>query len=223
MVTIIKLYILFICINFGWGMLATGIVEANEGVVIPNPVDLAYIDSECDGFGEPVCQLTQACPADGEDFNETIHHKLCLVGIQTPDALQFDTAPQSPDVSANVGETDKIYRNVTSPDGNSIYSVLVPASSTNNTGIQSNSGQGSLTAGFGDEFFSFLDSSGRVIGFGAKIFLDTFTGGFILDVLGTGIVGVEFPLEFLDGIKILIGVAIASYFGYLFIGKPLID
>lgn len=181
-------------------MLATGIVEA----------------SVVDGG--------QSCPLEGEDFNEAIHHKLCQVGIQTPDALQFDAQTQSPDVSSNAGDTDKIFRNYTQPDG-SIYEVLVEDAqvnpNTNGTGIQSTpTGVGS---GFGEEFFSFLDSSGRIIGFGAKIFLDTFTGGFILDVLGTGIVGVDFPTEFLDGIKILIGLAIASYFGYLFIGKPLIE
>jgi len=163
----------------------------------------------------------QGCPLEGEDFNEAIHHKLCQVGIQNPAELQYDAPTQSPDVSSELGDTDKIYREVTSNDG-TIYKVLVPRSG-NVTGIQTDSLPDSLTAGFGDEFFSFLDSSGRVIGFGAKIFLDTFTGGFILDVLGTGIVGVDFPTEFLDGIKILIGLAIASYFGYLFIGKPLIE
>ena len=218
MVTIIKLYILFICINFGWGMLATGLVEASEGTVIPDPVDLAYKNGNCDGLGEPACQLTQGCPADGVDFNEAIHHKLCLVGIQTPDALQFDAKSQSPDIT-NTVTTGKVFRNVTSTDG-TIYQVIT-SDSGNKTGIDSSIS--TLTGGFGDEFFSFLDSSGRVIGFGAKLFLDTFTGGFILDVLGTGIVGVDFPPMFLDGIKILIGVAIASYFGYLFIGKPLID
>lgn len=185
-------------------MLATGIVEAS------------------------IAEGGQSCPAEGIDFNEAIHHKLCQVGIQTPDALQFDAQTQSPDVSSNVGDSDKIFRNYTSPTG-SIYSVLVDdaspcndgGGSANCTGVQSTpTGVGS---GFGEEFFSFLDSSGRIIGFGAKIFLDTFTGGFILDVLGTGIVGVEFPTAFLDGIKILIGLAIASYFGYLFIGKPLIE
>lgn len=196
MVTIIKLYILFICINFGWGMLATGIVEAS------------------------IAEGGQSCPAEGIDFNEAIHHKLCLVGIQAPDALQFDTGSQSPDVSNNPAETDKIFRNVTSPDGTSVYSVLV--TDGNRTGIAT-SEQDPLTKGFGGEFFSWLDSSGRILGFGAKIFFDTFTGGFILDVLGTGIVGVEFPTTFLDGIKILIGLAIASYFGYLFLGKPLIE
>lgn len=192
-------------------MLATGIVEASLDTPLNPP---------CGGFGEDACIYPQSCPADGVDFNETIHHKLCLVGIQAPDALQFDTGSQSPDVSNNPAETDKIFRNVTSPDGTSVYSVLV--TDGNRSGIAT-SEQDPLTTGFGGEFFSWLDSSGRILGFGAKIFFDTFTGGFILDILGTGIVGVEFPTTFIDGIKILIGLAIASYFGYLFLGKPLIE
>ena len=39
MVTIIKLYILFICLNFGWGMLATGVITANASVPINEPCD----------------------------------------------------------------------------------------------------------------------------------------------------------------------------------------
>jgi hypothetical protein len=156
MVTIIKLYILFICINFGWGMLATGIVEAS------------------------IAEGGQSCPAEGIDFDEAEHHKLCLVGIQAPDALQFDTGSQSPDVSNNPAETDKIFRNVTSPDGTSVYSVLV--TDGNRTGIATNDGQDSLTAGFGSEFFSWLDSSGRIIGFGAKIFFDTSQQHFLTEL-----------------------------------------
>jgi hypothetical protein len=220
LVTIIKLYILFIAINFGWGMIATGILESNANFPIQDPLDLSYENGECDGLGEPACQFAQSCPVGNQVFDDNIHHKLCQVGIQNPLELTFDADPQSPDISGNILETSKTFRNVTSTDG-TVYQILVEDVGNNATGVDSSTNI--LGSGFGGEFFSFLEDTGRIAGFGAKIFLDTFTGGFILDVLGTGIMGVAFPTEFLDGIKILIGIAIASYFGYLFIGKPLLE
>jgi len=159
----------------------------------------------------------QGCPSDGVPFDEAIHHKLCEVGVQFPDALQYDTDTQSAGYRTNNLPVTRI---VNSTDG-TIYSVIIPSDPNNKTGITSQ-GTG-ITAGFGSGFFDFIDDVSRTANFGATLFLDTFTGGFVLDVMGTGILGVSYPLEFLTGVKILIGIAIASYFGYLFLGKPLTE
>lgn len=235
MVKIILLYVFFIAINFGWGMVATALVESNIGVVIENPLDLAYVDGNCDGIGEPACQVTQGCPASGEAFDEAIHSKLCEVGISFPDALQYDAKPQSPDVcDSNIAgcnpTTNLIQRNVTNTDG-SLTTILVdPSNATSINPASAGTGDDGIVGGFlglGDVFasvgdsFSFIGEIVEAGEFAGSLILNTFTGGFILDVLGTGILGVQFPVEFLTGIKILIGLAVVSWFAYLIIGKQL--
>jgi len=198
MVTIIKLYILFIAINVGWGMLATGVIQASA------------------------VEGGQTCPAIGEPFDDNIHHKLCEVGVKFPDELQYDTAQQAEGgINANQqlveGGAQTVVRNVTLPDG-TIFEVLVDPN--NNT--QTAGGTNEFLSGT-FEAFSFIDDIATGANFGASLFLDTFTGGFVLDVLGTDILGVSYPPIFLTGIKILIGISIASYFGFLILSKPLLD
>ena len=248
MVKIILLYVFFIGINFGWGMTATALVESNEGVTIPNPLDLAYVDGVCflaseplENVGEPACQITQGCPASGEAFDDEIHSKLCEVGIRFPDALQYDASPQSPDVcdsgftdgqpnDPSCNTTTLIQRNVTMTDG-SITTILVDDGNQTQinpatTGTDPLVGIDGGFLGLGNIFnlgesFSFITDISNAANFAGTLILNTFTGGFILDVLGTGIVGVQFPTEFLIGIKILIGLAVVSWFSYLIISKQL--
>ncbi len=217
-------------------MVATALVESNIGVTINFPEDLAYVDGNCflasDPFvnvGEPDCQITQSCPASGVAFDEAIHHKLCEVGISFPTALQYDASPQSPDVcdpQTNTPEnpcnptTNLILRNVTNTDG-SLTTILVDptnATTINPADAEDFLGLGDIFAGVGDSL-SFIGQIVEAGEFAGTLLLNTFTGGFVLDVLGTGILGVDFPTEFLTGIKILIGLAVVSWFAFLILGK----
>jgi hypothetical protein len=243
LVKIILLYVFFIAINFGWGMVATALVTSNVDVTIDNPVDLAYVDGECFlaslpsvNVGDPDCQITQTCPAEGVAYDEAIHHKLCEVGISFPEALEYDAEPQSPDVCDSndplcSGSTNLIQRNVTLASGEKrLVSVLIDsenATSINPANTQDQDNPSNSFLGLGDVFasvgepFSFIGDIVNAGEFAGSLILNTFTGGFVLDVLGTGILGVQFPAEFLTGIKILIGLAVVSWFAYLIIGKQL--
>lgn len=226
MVKIILLYVFFIAINFGWGMTATALVESNEGIVIPNPLDLAYVDSECGGLGEPVCQLTQSCPAEDVPFDDEVHHKLCEVGIKFPEALEYDAKTQSPDVCDSndvfCDGTTLLQRNVTDNNGNLIDVLIKDDNSTAISSTESNESNifSDFFGGVG-ETFSFVTDVVNAGNFAGTLLLNTFTGGFVLDVLGTGILGVDFPTEFLTGIKILVGLAVVSWFAYLILGKQI--
>lgn len=227
------MYIIFIGLNLGWGTIATAVVESNEDDVINNPNDLAYQDGICfdsneplENVGEPVCQLAQGCPDFGEIFDPAQHHKGCAIGIQFPDALLYDADPQSPDDTSLGGglmtRTVTCDRPVTTAgkcEGN-LIDVLVADS--NGTAIDSGEVQ---SKNFFDDIFdgatglySFVTDVVTAGQFAATIIFQTFTGGFILDVLGTGFVGVEFPKEFIVGFKVLLGMASVSWFYFLYKG-----
>jgi len=160
------------------------------------------------------------------EFNEEIHSKLCEVGIRFPEAVKFDADPQSPDVcdgslATCTGTTNLLQRNVTDKNGNLVDVLIANDNSTEiNPSDADSSSFFDFTSGIG-ESFSFVTQIVDAGNFAATLLLNTFTGGFVLDVLGTGILGVDFPVEFLTGIKILIGLAVVSWFAFLILGKQL--